>query len=252
MPLVVTEAIVLHAFDYLETSRIFRLATRELGVQSVVARGARRSRNRFGTALDLFVQGTAHFSTWRGRELHTLTSFDIDTTRPALATDFGRFTGAEAIAELVLRFGGDEPHPEVYDAVMTALDELATASDDESGERALAGAWRIVAALGFAPTLDSCATCDAEVPPDRNAAFSAAAGGVLCPRCAGLARGTRVVPPEARCALQSWSTEHRAELRDDATLRAHQRLLREFVQEHLSEGKPLRAFDVWERQRWSA
>lgn len=252
MPLVVTEAIVLHAFDYLESSRILRLATREMGVQSVVARGARRSKSRFGTALDLFVQGTAHFSAHRGRELHTLTSFDIDTTRPALATDFGRFTGAEAIAELVLRFGGDEPHPEVYDAVVAALDELVVASDAEAGERAIAGAWRIVTALGFAPALASCATCDAEVPRDESATFSAAAGGVLCARCAGVARGTRVLPPEARCALELWTADDRAQLEDDATVRAHQRLLREFVQEHLSEGKPLRAFDVWERERWSA
>lgn len=248
----VTEAIVLHAFDYLESSRILRLATREVGVQSVVARGARRSKSRFGTALDLFVQGTAHFSVHRGRELHTLTSFDISRTRPALATGFGRFTGAEAIAELALRFGGDEPHPEVYDAMEGALDELAAASDAEAGERAVAGAWRIVSALGFAPSLDSCSTCGAGIPDEISAAFSAAAGGVLCARCATLARGARVLPPEARHALELWLAEDRARLDDYATVRAHQRLLREFVQEHLAEGKPLRAFDVWERERWSA
>ena len=59
MPGLVTEAIVLHAFDYLETSRIMRLLTREAGVQSVLARGARSSRRRFGGAMDLFAQGTA-------------------------------------------------------------------------------------------------------------------------------------------------------------------------------------------------
>ena len=41
MSLVVTDAIVLHAFDYLESSRILKLATREAGVRSVLARGAR-------------------------------------------------------------------------------------------------------------------------------------------------------------------------------------------------------------------
>ena len=54
MSTLVTEAIVLHAFDYLETSRIIRLMTREAGVQSVLARGARNSRKRFGNAGDLF------------------------------------------------------------------------------------------------------------------------------------------------------------------------------------------------------
>jgi DNA repair protein RecO (recombination protein O) len=34
-------------------------------------------------------------------------------------------------------------------------------------------------------------------------------------------------------------------------VRAHQRLLREFVREHLADDRPLRAFDVWERDDWS-
>jgi DNA repair protein RecO (recombination protein O) len=38
----------------------------------------------------------------------------------------------------------------------------------------------------------------------------------------------------------------------DADARAHQRLLREFVVEHLSDGKPLRAFEAWETGTWSA
>ena len=47
MPLVETDAIVLHVFDYSETSRILRLATRDAGLQSVLARGARRSKSRW-------------------------------------------------------------------------------------------------------------------------------------------------------------------------------------------------------------
>jgi len=46
MTLLVTDAIVLHSFDYLESSRILRLLTREAGVRSVLARGARRSQRR--------------------------------------------------------------------------------------------------------------------------------------------------------------------------------------------------------------
>ena len=57
MSLLTTDAVVLHSFDYLETSRIFRFATRDAGVISVLARGARTSKRRFGTALDLFASG---------------------------------------------------------------------------------------------------------------------------------------------------------------------------------------------------
>src|SRR5947208_2219573 len=77
MTLVVTEAIVLHAFDYLESSRILKLVTRDAGVRSVLARGAKRSRKRFGTALDLYAEGTAELRMKTGRDLDTLSSFDV-------------------------------------------------------------------------------------------------------------------------------------------------------------------------------
>ena len=252
MALIVTDAVVLHAFDYMESSRILRLATREAGVQSVVAKGARRPRTRFGTALDLFAEGSAQFSARRGRELHTLTSFEVARTRPALATGIARFTGAAAIAELALRFGSDETHPEVFDALVEALDSLAMAPESDAPERGLAGGWTLVGALGFTPVLDACVSCANDVPADAEAAFSAAAGGVLCARCADGVRELRCLPLDARRALDAWHSGERAALADESSIRAHQRLLREFVQAHLAEGKPLRAFHVWEHERWSA
>jgi len=105
MPLVVTEAVVLHVFDYLESSRIFRVVTREAGVRSVLARGARRSSRRFGSALDLFAQGSAELHVKPGRDLDTLGRFDVERARPELGLDLSRFTGASVIAELTLRFG---------------------------------------------------------------------------------------------------------------------------------------------------
>src|SRR6185436_19386190 len=117
MPALRTDAVVLHAFDYLETSRIFRLATREAGVQSVLARGARRSKARYGSALDLFASCTAEIYTKPGRELHTLASFDVQRSRERLAGALERFTAASAIVELAMRFGTGESHAELYDSL---------------------------------------------------------------------------------------------------------------------------------------
>ena len=125
MTSVVTDAIVLHAFDYLESSRILRLVTREAGVRSVLARGARRSKRRFGAALDLYAQGTAELQTKPGRDLDTLSAFDVTRARPQLAMQLARFTGASAIAELTLRFARDAADPGLFDAVRAALDDIA-------------------------------------------------------------------------------------------------------------------------------
>jgi DNA repair protein RecO (recombination protein O) len=251
MPLVDTDAIVLHAFDYLETSRILRLATRDAGVQSVIAKGARRARTKHATAIDLFAEGSAQFSMRPGRDLQTLTGFDVTRVRVGLAADLARFSAASAIAELVLRFGNDEAQPELFTLLAAVLDALAIASAADARRVALGGAWRLVAAFGFAPSLDQCARCLAPIPDDATAAFSQREGGVLCANCARGTPGVRVLPLTARRAIMTWLADGDTGPLDDLSLRAHQRLLREFVHEHLTDGRPLRAWDSWEKATWA-
>ena len=254
MSLVVTDAVVLHAFNYLESSRVLRLATREHGVQSVLAKGARRSQRRFGSAVDLFAEGQAQYYAKAGRDLHTLGSFDVTRARMALGADLERFAAAAALAELVLRFARDESEPGWYATLVDALDALGAAPPAAAAETGVAGAWQLIAALGFAPTVDDCASCHDPVEPDRPARFSHPAGGTLCDRCGRMAGVGRVLPAEARGALRGWLRA--AELRpameqDPASVRAHQRLLREFLREHLMDGRPLHAFESWEGGRWT-
>jgi DNA repair protein RecO (recombination protein O) len=252
MSALVTEAIVLHAFNYLESSRIFRLATRDGGVRSVLARGARSSRKRFGTALDLFAEGIAQIQTKPGRDLDTLTSFDVVKARSALASDLARFTGASAFAELTLRFAHGEADPALFDAVRDGLDAIEHAEPSHAREATLAAAWRVVGELGLAPSLEACSECHQDLSPNDTVRFSHPAGGALCERCGRLAAASRSLPPEARLALGHWLRGERVTGVTGLELRAHQRLLREFLREHLTDGRPMHAFEVWEHDGWSA
>ncbi len=250
MALLATDAIVLHAFDYLESSKILRLVTRDGGVRSVLAKGARRSSRRFGTALDLFAQGSAQLYAKPGRDLDTLSGFDVTRSRPALGEDMGRFAGASAIAELTLRFGRDAADSGLFDAVTDALDALAAARSDEALTATLASAWRIVAELGFAPAVDVCGECHVKLADDATVLFSHRAGGALCQRCGRLAPAGRVLPADARASLRRFLVGDAGVPLSDTATRAHQRLLREFLAEHLTDGRPLRALEMWEEQRW--
>ncbi len=80
--------------------------------------------------------------------------------------------------------------------------------------------------------------------------FSHRAGGSLCARCGRLAPAGRKLPADARDALRRFLTGAPVAPLDDASARAHQRLLREFLAEHLTDGRPLRALEMWEEQRW--
>src|SRR5690242_11989967 len=198
MTLLVTDAIVLHSFDYLESSRILRLLTRDGGVRSVLARGARRSQRRFGAALDLYAEGSAQLHVKPGRELDTLGGFDLTRARPHLAAHLDRFNGAAAVAELALRFAQAAADTDLFDAVSRSLDEIAAAPGTAARDATLGAAWRILAQLGVGPTIDDCADCHSPVPVDEPALFSHPSGGVLCARCRALARGGRTIPSTAR------------------------------------------------------
>lgn len=247
MPLVVTQAIVLHAFDYLESSRVLRLITREAGVQSVIAKGARRTRGRVGTGVDLFAEGEAQIYITPTRDLHTLGAFDVTSSRFGLALEMSRFTAASALAELTLRIAGDEANAAMFDGLSGTLDAIAVAFGEAVVERALAGAWQIIADAGFTPALDDCAMCHAPLPRDALVAFSHPAGGALCDGCAQRSAVARKLPSSARDALRGWQSGDTAGELPALDARAHQRLLREFIREHVtSDDRPLRAFAAWE------
>lgn len=249
MTLLTTDAIVLHAVPYLESSRILRLATREGGVLSVVARGARSSKKRFGSGLDLFAEGQAQIQLKPGRDLHTLANFDVTRSRVGLATQLGRFTAASALVECVLRVVHDEAAPRVFHGVASGLDAIAQADEADTVPITLGVFWRLISEVGFMPSLDRCTECHAEIPPQAEARFNTAAGGVLCPVCAKMAYDGRRLPAAARHTISSW-------LRGDlpmvepAACRAHQRLLREFITQHLPDSRELRAYAVWEQGQW--
>lgn len=238
-----TDALVLHLFDYRETSRIVRLVTREAGVVSAVARGARRPRNKYGAALDLFASGVAQLAMHASRDLHGLNAFEAGRSRAELAQSLDRFAAASVIAELCLRFGRESETGSLYDTASSSLDAIAAVEPEEATVTGLFSAWQLVAEFGFAPAVAQCASCHAELAGDVT--FNHRAGGALCDRCARQARGGRRLPNDARQVLCGWLAGDAVSI-DGSAVRSHVRLLREFLEEHLGDGRPLKAFVAWE------
>jgi DNA repair protein RecO (recombination protein O) len=200
--------------------------------------------------MDLFAQGVAEIHVRPNRELQTLASLDVTRARAELGEDVGRFTGASMISEIVLRFPYEEEAAGIFGTVEDCFDRIAAAPSTRTLDSALGGAWRIIAELGFTPALDMCANCHSPLDPAASVAFSHSAGGALCARCGGLAAGSRVIPPAARDAIRTWVSGGDTPDLANADARAHQRLLREFFQEHMGSDRELRAFRVWELGAW--
>jgi DNA repair protein RecO (recombination protein O) len=149
-----TDAVVLRAFDYGETSRIVTLLTRPHGVMSVLARGARRPKSTFGSTLQPMACIQAVYFHRPNRGLQTLKEAAHLVRFPRLTADLERITLGLRLVEVaraVIEEG--EEHPLALDLLVAALAHLDRA--DERPANALP--WfhlRLAALLGFAPDID--------------------------------------------------------------------------------------------------
>jgi DNA repair protein RecO (recombination protein O) len=241
MPLVSTRSLVLQVFPYSETSKILRLLTEDHGLRSVIARGARRPKSRFGGILEPFTEGTAQFFIREGRDLHTLSGFDLLRSRQGLGRHLTAFAGASLLCELVLRSGTEEAARPLFAAVSQGLDELLRSPPDRIEGATLAVVWHVVALLGFQPELDACVSCGSAPEPDEPARFDVNAGGVACARCRP---SGRVFDPASRAELREM-VDGRWEGRRLHDPALHRALLQVFLGTHLDRDQPLRSFDLF-------
>ena len=242
MALVTTRALVLQAFPYSETSKILRLYTWDHGLASVIAKGALRPRSRYGGVLEPFTEGVATFYHRYGRDLHTLSGFDLVRSRQALGRSLTGFAGASLLAELVLRVGTEEAHPELYETLAAAWEAIAAAPGAEGAlAAALTGAWTLVSLLGYEPQTDHCIVCERPLAAAEPVRFDTTAGGVACTRCRPAGR---LIDAASRRELHAMvhGTVPDAPLANPGL---HRALIRAFLATHLQHDKPFRSLELF-------
>jgi DNA repair protein RecO (recombination protein O) len=232
-----TEAVLLRAHDYGDTSRILRFYTVDYGLLSVVARGV-RGRSGKGTAtIASFASGELSAFVKSHRDLHTMKDFECRRLREGLGGHVLRFTGASAAAEVVLAHAEQEPHPGLYEALVTALDELEIVAESALPGAVLAGLWEITGAFGFSPQIDRCVRCGEVLGDDDFGRFDLEAGGMRCPACSEGAAGPRVGPGARGQLAQLLAGDRPADLSHS---RQHLSLLTDFLAYHVVS-KPLKS-----------
>jgi DNA repair protein RecO (recombination protein O) len=243
MRLVQTPGILLRSHPYSESSRILRFLTPDFGIVAVLGKGIARRSASSGGVPETFGEGLLTFSHRADRELHTIREFQKTADATALGRDLRRFLGASLLAELLLAHALQEGDAPLYAWVRSVLIRLATEPADEVPGWILAGGWRTLSLLGFAPELERCAGCGGEIGGEGEGfdRFDAAAGGLRCAACAEgsslprVGRGARA----DLAALVRGAPPPRLQ-----GARAHLGLLEAFAHHHLAPGRSFRAFGM--------
>ncbi|MEW6544112.1 MAG: DNA repair protein RecO [Nitrospirota bacterium] len=186
MPLLKTPAVTLKSRKWGEADRIVTFYTLRFGKLRGVARGARRVKSRFGSALEPFVHCDLNLFEKPHDPLHRITQADIRESFVPLREDLALMAGAARLANLVAAITAEgDPGPRIFDTLLAGLRVLQ--GGEEPGLTALLFQIKLLGLTGFRPQVDHCAACGEPVAQGRGTGgrFSPQAGGLVCEACAG-------------------------------------------------------------------
>jgi DNA repair protein RecO (recombination protein O) len=170
----------LRSIRYGEADRILHLYSEDRGRVGAIAKGVRRVKSRLGGRLEPFARVNLIMREGRG-ELCTVTGADTVHAHPALRERRESLDRATQACDAVLRLlDSSEPNRPAYNLLARELALLDSSPAAAVRAQALAFRLKLLLAAGFAPELAACAACGER---EHLGAFSAAAGGVVCPGC---------------------------------------------------------------------
>lgn len=193
MALLKTSAIALKSRRWGEADRIVTFYTLTFGKVRGVARGARRIKSRFGSAIEPFVHSELNLFEKAGDSLYRVTQADIREPFGPLREDLTRMSAAARLTNLVAAVTADhDPGPRIFETLLAGLRALSGAQ--EPGLVTLLFQVKLLGLTGFRPQTDHCAACGREAAATagqvdaaggaRRGAFAPHAGGLVCGACA--------------------------------------------------------------------
>src|SRR5262245_50421315 len=195
LPLKESEAFVLRTQPLGESDRIVVLLTRGAGKVRAVAKGARRSRKRFGANLMLLSRSRVTWFEKEGRDLSRLESADLLESFYALQEDPERGAALACFADVADAFAREEQEDEAYFRLLHAVLRAVRDGLDLDWAARYFELWTL-RLLGFLPDLTECGSCGKALA-GRGGRFLRQDGIDACTRCAPRAPGDLTLPPDA-------------------------------------------------------
>ena len=188
------QGIVLRSIRLGEADRIVTVYTQTHGRLRGVAKGARKTKSRFGGRLDAFTH--VDLQLYKGRsDLEVITQADILSRPRRIRSDYPAFCAASAMADAIDRTTPErERNVRAFLLLRSAIQAL---EDGASDPPLLAYAFlaKLASMSGLHPTLRACVDCgDGGV-----VAFSHGRGGAVCGTCVG-----RADPKVDDQLIESW------------------------------------------------
>jgi len=178
MPLNESGAIVLRTYPFRESDLLITLFTRLEGKVRGVARAAKKSRRRFGGALELLTYVKVTYEDRERQELARLDACEVIESPLSTAVSYPRAVVLGHVAELLDELSPDR---EANDAVFRlALSVIRQLQGDEFWIPVTYFELWMARLMGYLPDISACLACGRVLNGSR-AYFHALADGLMCP-----------------------------------------------------------------------
>ena len=176
------EGLILRVTDFSETSRIVVIFTREFGKISALAKGGRRLKGPFESALDLLATCQIVFLRKSTSGLDLLTEAKLVQRFHPQERELTCLYAGYYVAELLLGLTEDyDPHLELYQAAQDALNSFTSIQTMPTA--VLRFELVLLREIGQLPDFGTCAGCGAELTEGKTFGFWVSQGGLICPEC---------------------------------------------------------------------
>lgn len=194
MPNIADTGFILRKIPYSESSLILKAYTREHGVVSFMAKGAKRQNSRLHGLLEPVVHLQFLFPAHARGEMRILSDVALLRDHPGVREDIVKQALAQACGEVLLKYMPDEARaPDFHDELLAVMGRIEAAPARRRAlEEVFAGYLLDFCRLsGFQPQFRFCVRCDARVfgPASGNLStgqtipFAIDQGGPVCNRC---------------------------------------------------------------------
>ncbi|HYQ15507.1 MAG TPA: DNA repair protein RecO [Polyangiaceae bacterium] len=184
---IATEALLLRRVEYGDADLVLTLLTQKLGKVSALARGARKSSKRFGSALEPMHTLAVELDERPGAELFTLLEAKLAVPRAKILDSLSAMEAAGKALSWARRAAPPRtPEPAPYAVLTTLLDRLAEAKSAAGCQSALAEAGlALLSAFGWGIDFERCVRCGRDARVTQSASVDAVRGGLICRNCGG-------------------------------------------------------------------
>ena len=178
-PLYRDQAVVLRTYKLGEADRIVVLMTEHHGKVRAVAKGVRKTMSKFGARLE--PMSHVRLLLAQGRELDIVSQAESMEPLAPMLSSLDRASQGIAAIEAVDQLGLErEPNERLY---RMAVGVLRTIAERPSALNVPAFYWKLLAAEGLEPQLDSCVRCGDGEPGVMLVSIDFNEGGVMCRAC---------------------------------------------------------------------